>query len=229
MAQGAFVTYVRVSTASQGRSGLGLEAQREAITRYLNGGDWRIIAEHQEVESGRNDARPELDKALASARAHRCPILIAKVDRLTRSVAFLSRLLESGVEVRFCDLPQIEGPAGRFMLNQMVAVAELEAGLISARTKAALQAAKARGKVLGGDRGQVPSDTARAASTAAVKAKADARSADLAPIIAAIRATGIASARGIAKALTDRGIETPRGGSAWSTTQVSRLLARLDH
>jgi len=130
--------------------------------------------------------------------------------------------------VRFCDLPQIEGPAGKFMLNQMVAVAELEAGLISARTKAALQAAKARGKVLGGNRGQVPSDAARAASTAAVKAKADARSTDLAPIIAEIRADGITSARGIAKALTERGIETPRGSYTWGTTQVTRLLERLD-
>ncbi len=107
--RGGFVIYVRVSTDKQGRSGLGLEAQREAVRTYLNGGNWHIIAEHQEVESGRSDARPALDAALADARLHRCPLVVAKVDRLTRSVAFLSKLLDSGVEVRFADLPQIEG------------------------------------------------------------------------------------------------------------------------
>jgi DNA invertase Pin-like site-specific DNA recombinase len=104
------------------------------------------------VESGRRSDRPELDKALASARLHRCPLVVSKVDRLTRSVAFLSRLLDPGVDVRLADLPQIEGATGRFLLQQMVAVAELEAGTISTRTKAALAAAKARGRVLGGAR-----------------------------------------------------------------------------
>jgi DNA invertase Pin-like site-specific DNA recombinase len=120
------------------RAGVG----RASVANYLNGGDWHIIAEFTEVESGRRSDRPELDKALAAARIHRCPLLVAKVDRLTRSVAFLSRLLEAGVDVRFADLPAIEGPTGRFMLQQMAAVAELEAGMISARTKAALAAAK---------------------------------------------------------------------------------------
>ena len=138
------------SSERQGRSGLGLEAQQAAVANYLNGGDWRIVAEFTEVESGRRSDRPELDKALAAARLHRCPLVVSKVDRLTRSVAFLSRLLEAGVDVRFADLPQIQGATGRFLLQQMVAVAELEAGMISTRTKAALQAAKARGKALGG-------------------------------------------------------------------------------
>lgn len=154
MADGVFVAYYRVSTAKQGASGLGLEAQRKAVADYLNGGHWRIAAEFTEVESGRKAARPELEKALAAARLHKAPLIVAKLDRLTRSVSFLSRLLDAGVEVRFCDLPQIEGPQGRFLLNSMVAVAELEAGLISQRTKAALAAAKARGKRLGGDRGR---------------------------------------------------------------------------
>jgi DNA invertase Pin-like site-specific DNA recombinase len=123
-------------------------AQREAVSNYLNGGDWRIIGEFTEVESGRRSDRPELEKALAAARVHRVPLVVAKVDRLTRSVAFLSRLLEAGV-VRFADLPALEGPTGRFMLQQMCAVAELEAGFISDRTKRALAAAKARGKRLG--------------------------------------------------------------------------------
>lgn len=226
--RGDFVSYLRVSTERQGRSGLGLDAQREAVRTYLNGGKWRIIAEHVEVESGRNAARPALDAALAEARLHRVPLVVAKVDRLTRSVAFLSKLLDSGVEVRFCDLPQVEGPAGRFMLNQMVAVAELEAGLISARTKAALAAAKARGQALGGDRGARLTDEARKAGTAHRASKATDRARDLAPVIASLREAGITSATGIAKALTERGIPTARGAGEWTTIQVQRVLARLD-
>jgi DNA invertase Pin-like site-specific DNA recombinase len=104
------------------------------------------------VESGRKADRTALDSALAAARLHHAPLIVSKVDRLTRSVAFLSLLLEANVDVRFADLPQIEGATGRFLLQQMVAVAELEAGMISARTKAALAAAKARGTKLGGRR-----------------------------------------------------------------------------
>jgi DNA invertase Pin-like site-specific DNA recombinase len=114
-----------------------------------------------EVESGRTSDRPKLDAALKAARIRRCPVIVAKVDRLTRSVGFLHRLLDANVDVRFADLPQIEGATGRFMLTQMAAVAELEAGMISARTKAALAAAKARGKKLGGDRGVTLSDVLR--------------------------------------------------------------------
>ena len=112
---------------------LGLEAQRAAIATYLNGGSWRIVAEFTQFEVGRKSDRPALDKALGAARLHRCPLVVSKVDRLTRSVAFLSRLLEANVDVRFADPPQIEGATGRFLLQQMVAVAELEAGMISAR------------------------------------------------------------------------------------------------
>src|ERR1700686_1436624 len=119
---GKFVAYYRVSTERQGRSGLGLEAQRAAVANYLNGGDWRIVAEFTEVESGRRSDRPELDKALAAARLHRCPLLLSKVEHLTRSVAFLSRLLEAVVDVRFVALPQIEESTGRFLFQQMVAV-----------------------------------------------------------------------------------------------------------
>ena len=153
---GKFVCYYRVSTGRQGRSGLGLEAQREAVKTYLNGGNWTIVDEYTEVESGKNSDRPALEKALAAARLHRASLVVSKVDRLTRSVAFLSRLLEAGVDVRFADLPQIEGATGRFMLQQMVAVAELEAGMISDRTKKALAAAKKRGVKLGGNRGVMP-------------------------------------------------------------------------
>src|SRR5712664_3137865 len=140
MAQGRFVSYLRVSTAQQGRSGLGVEAQRQAVETYLNGGKWTLVKEFVEVESGKRADRPELAKALMLCRAHRAALVVAKVDRLTRSHDFLTRLNDSRVEVRFCDLPQLEGPTGRFLLQQMVSVAELEAGMIGDRTKKALAA-----------------------------------------------------------------------------------------
>lgn len=171
---GKFVCYYRVSTGKQGKSGLGLDAQKAAGTTYLNGGDWTIVDEYTEVESGKRSDRPALEKALAAARLHRASLVVSKLDRLTRSVAFLSRLLEAGVDVRFADLPQIEGATGRFLLQQMVAVAELEAGMISARTQAALAAAKERGKPLGGHRCVKPTAKMRAASTAALQKRADA-------------------------------------------------------
>jgi DNA invertase Pin-like site-specific DNA recombinase len=223
VSQGGFIAYYRVSTGKQGKSGLGIEAQRQAVANYLNGGNWRIIGEFTEVESGKRSDRPELDKALAAARVHQVPLVVAKVDRLTRSVAFLSRLLEAGVDVRFSDLPAIEGPTGRFMLQQLVAVAELEAGMISARTKAALAAAKRRGVKLGGDRGARLTAKARAAGKAALQAQARARATDLLPTIKELQAAGCESLRAIAAALEKRGIPAARGGT-WSAIQVARLL-----
>ena len=165
-----------------------------------------------------------LTQALAAARAHRAPLVVAKVDRLTRSLAFLSRLLEAGVDVRFCDLPQIEGPTGRFMLQQMASVAELEAGMIGARTKAALAAAKKRGVKLGGRRGSTLSLEAIAAGRAVQTARAASRGADLAPIVAELRAAGAASLAALAKGLNERGIPTARGTGIWQPAQVARLL-----
>lgn len=227
MADGDFVAYYRVSTARQGASGLGLEAQRAAVASYLNGGAWRILAEFTEVESGRKADRPELEKALHKARLHRVPVVVAKVDRLARSKGFLERIIESGVDVRFCDLPSIEGATGRFILQQMAAVAELEAGLISTRTKAALAAAKQRGQKLGGNRGVKLAAAAQEAGRAVQTARAAARGSDLAPVIAELRGAGIVSLGGIAQALNERGIPTARGGAGWSPVQVSRVLARL--
>lgn len=218
------IAYYRVSTAKQGHSGLGLEAQREAVVRYLNGDDSQVIAEFTEVESGKRSDRPQLEKALAAARLHRCPLVVAKVDRLTRSVSFLSRLLEAGVDVRFADLPAIEGPTGRFMLQQMAAVAELEAGLISSRTKAALAAAKARGKRLGGNRGSIVSDEARAIGRTIQIERARERAADLQPLIRDLREGGVASLSGIARILNEQGIPTARSGKYWTATQVARVL-----
>lgn len=224
--QGGFVCYYRVSTARQGKSGLGVEAQRAAVEAYLNGGDWKITAEFTEVESGKRSDRPELDKALAAARLHRVPLIVSKVDRLTRSVGFLSRLLDAGVDVRFADLPQIEGATGRFMLQQMVAVAELEAGMISKRTRDALAAARKRGKKLGGYRAgaKLTAKARKAANDANARIAAE-RAADLAPVIADLRAGGATSLRAIATGLNQRGIPTARNG-AWTATQVMRVIER---
>jgi DNA invertase Pin-like site-specific DNA recombinase len=171
--------------------------------------------------------RPQLAQALARCRVMGATLVVANVSRLTRSVAFLSRLLEAGVEVRFCDLPQIEGPTGKFMLQQMAAVAELEAGLIGDRTRKALAAAKARGVKLGNPGNLKNADTGRANGRAARTKKAKARTADLAPIIADLQAVGAMSLRQIAAGLNARGIRTPRGGE-WSAVQVSRVLDQLN-
>lgn len=234
MANGRFVSYLRVSTGRQGRSGLGLEAQRADVERYLNGGSWKLVAEFMEVESGRRADRPELAKALTTCRAHRAALVVAKVDRLARSQGFLSRLLEAGVDVRFCDLPQIEGPTGRFMLQQMMSVAELEAGLISARTKAALSAAKARGKKLGGlrtYRGTKTPAVGTAATAAYARAARTHKALDqaraIAPIIGRIDPDGSASLRTVAARLIDEGVPTPGGKSEWTAAAVARLRARL--
>jgi DNA invertase Pin-like site-specific DNA recombinase len=229
MAEGRFVAYYRVSTAKQGQSGLGLAAQQETVRHYLNGGDWALVAEFTEVESGKRSDRPALDAALRKARLHRVPLVVAKVDRLTRSLSFLTRLLDSGVEVRFCDLPKIEGPTGRFILQQMASVAELEAGFISDRTKKALAATKARGKKLGGFRGSVISKTARQAGADAMAARSAARASDLKPTIDELRGNGITSLTALAQVLTAKGIPTARGGSEWTAVQVRRVLARIDN
>jgi DNA invertase Pin-like site-specific DNA recombinase len=227
VSSGGYIAYYRVSTARQGRSGLGLEAQRSAVATYLNGGDWKIIDEFVEVESGRRSDRPELERALSAARLRRLPLVVSKVDRLTRSVGFLSRLLDAGVDVRFADLPQIEGPTGQFLLQQMVAVAQLEAGMISGRTKAALAAAKKRGTKLGGDRGYRITTKARLKGAAAVADKAAKRAADVMPVIEEIKASGTTSLRAIAVALNDKAIPTAAGGE-WTATQVARVVARAD-
>jgi DNA invertase Pin-like site-specific DNA recombinase len=225
---GRFVAYYRVSTSKQGNSGLGLDAQRAVVANYLNGGQWKLVGEFEEVESGKRSDRPELDKALAACRLHRAKLVVAKVDRLTRSVAFLSRLLEAGVDVLFCDLPAIEGPTGRFMLQQMVSVAELEAGMISARTKAALAAAKARGQKLGGYRASAKLTTEQSAMGRSVLVeRANRHAADVASTVKSLQAAGVTSLAGIAAALNERGIPTASGQGTWQAVQVSRVLARL--
>ena len=208
MAKGKFVSYLRVSTDKQGRSGLGLEAQREAVTRYLNGGSWTLAAEYLETESGKRNDRPKLMAALAHAKAIGATVVFAKLDRLTRNVDLLRALVASGVDLVFCDLPHVPpGAMGRFLLTQMASVAELEAGLISERTKAALAAAKARGVKLGnpnGARALRGKQTGNTEAVAALKAKADDRASNLRAIIANLRTQGINSARRIAQELNSR-------------------------
>ncbi len=227
MASGRFVSYLRVSTQRQGRSGLGLEAQRVAVESYLNGGKWKLVSEFVEIESGRRADRPELAKALDLCRAHRAALVVAKVDRLARSQGFLSRILEAGVDVRFCDLPQIEGPTGRFLLQSMMSVAELEAGMISARTKAALAASKARGKKLGGFRGRAGTAEDTAKARAARSAKAIEHAKVIGPLIDRIDPAGSASLRSIASRLTDEGVPTSRGSEQWTAAAVARVRLHL--
>jgi len=218
-----FIAYYRVSTGKQRKNGLDIEAQRQAVANYLNGGNWHMIAEFTEIESGKRSDRPALEKALAAARVHQVPLVVANLDRLTRSVAFLSRLRDAGVEVWFVHLPMVEGATGKLLLQQMVAVAELEAGLMSARTKAGLAAAKRRGVKLGGNRGARLTAKQRAAGRAVLMARARKRALNLAPTIAELRAAGCESLRDIAAGLDQRGIPTAKGGK-WSATQVMRLL-----
>jgi DNA invertase Pin-like site-specific DNA recombinase len=224
MAQGKFVAYYRVSTDKQGRSGLGLEAQQEAVRTYLNGGPWRLVGEVVEVESGKRNDRPKLGEALRLCRLHGATLVIAKLDRLARNVAFISNLMESGVDFVAVDLPQ----ANRLTVHILAAVAEHEAAMISQRTKDALAAAKARGRRLGGDRGNIRAVAAEGAarSRAARSAKARSKAADVAPIIAEVLASGLSSLRQMAGALNARSIPAPRGGD-WRAVQVKRVLERI--
>ena len=220
---GKFVAYYRVSTERQGRSGLGLDAQHEAVRAFLNGGDWHLLGEHVEVESGRNNDRPALAKALAICRMTGATLVVAKLDRLSRNARFLLSTVEGSGEggVIFCDLPQVPpGPVGRFLVTQMAAVAELEAGLISQRTKAALAAAKARGRRLGGWRGGQKVDPM--AGLQARQARATTFAASVGPLAAELRSGGL-SLRQVAAELTARRIRTPRGG-AWSAAAVRVVL-----
>jgi DNA invertase Pin-like site-specific DNA recombinase len=220
---GNFVAYYRVSTERQGASGLGLEAQQAAVLGYLNGGSWRLVAEVVEVESGKKANRPKLAEALRLCRLHGATLIIARMDRLARNVAFVSGLMESKVDFVAVDFPQ----ANRLTIHILAAVAEHEAKCISERTKAALQAAKARGVKLGGYRGGYFKPGTIAASRATRVAKADDRAALIAPVIEELHAAGVTSLGGIARGLMARRIPAPRGGAAWREAQVSRLLARI--
>jgi DNA invertase Pin-like site-specific DNA recombinase len=212
-----YIAYYRVSTARQGRSGLGIAAQKQAVWVHLNGK--RPLIEYTEVESGRRTDRPKLIEALAACRVHKAILVIAKLDRLARSVAFVSSLMEAGVEFEAVDFPQ----ANRLTIHILAAVAEHEARTASERTRVALAAAKARGAVLGGFRGRVGTSVDLAKARAVRTSKAAQRAIDLAPTIESLKSNGAGSLRGIAAGLNAAGIAAPRGG-AWSAAQVRKTM-----
>ena len=220
MAEGRFVAYYRVSTHGQGRSGLGLEAQRSAVRAYLDGGRWSLIAEFTEIESGKKNDRPKLLEAMRAAKRHKATLVIAKLDRLARSVAFIAQLMEAGVEFIAVDMPA----ANKLTVHILAAVAEHEREAISQRTKAALAAAKARGVRLGNptnlETAQQNSRTVRSKTSEQFVQNAM-------PIIKEIQATGLSSLRDITAALNARGVKTARGGE-WHPTQVKRVLDRAN-
>jgi len=214
----AYVAYFRVSTDKQGASGLGLEAQRAAVLDFINGNGDKLIAEYTEIESGKRNDRPQLAEALKLCRKEKAKLVIAKLDRLARNVYFVSGLMESGVDFVAVDMPE----ANKLTVHIMAAMAEHEREMISERTKAALQAAKARGVKLGSPDPKKGS----AIGVAVRKEQADQFAANVVPIIKEIQTSGITSNLGIAKALNARGIPTARGGQ-WFDSTVRNVIRRV--
>ena len=220
------MAYERVSTARQGASGLGLEAQRNAIDSFAALRQATILARFTEVESGKTSDRPELTRALHLARITGAVLIIAKLDRLSRNAAFLLTLRDSGVKFLACDLPE----ANELTIGIMALVAQAEREAISRRTKEALAVAKARGVRLGNPNGAEALRRAgkgAVALRAAVVANAERHAMDLAPVLEALRATGITTLRGIAAELNARGMRTRRGGQ-WHVSNVGNLLRRVN-
>lgn len=211
-----FVAYYRVSTERQGRSGLGLEAQQAAVASFINGGS-ELVGEFTEIESGKRNARPELAKAFEACRRHKAKLVIAKLDRLSRNLAFIATLMESGVEFVAVDNPH----ANKLTVHILAAVAQHEREMISERTKAALAAAKRRGVTLGNPQ------LAKAAKhgTAATKAAAKHFAANVLPVIRDIQAGGASSNTAIAAKLNERNVPTARGGK-WAHVQVAAIIGR---
>lgn len=209
-----YIAYYRVSTARQGQSGLGLEAQRKAIADYMHGGTWELRTEFTEIESGKNAQRPELRKALAICRKEKALLVIAKLDRLGRNVAFIASLMESKVEFVAVDNPH----ANRLMLHLLAAFAEHEREQISLRTKAALGAAKQRGIELGhhGKSVLAPQN----------KAAADAFALQMHPILTALQQEGYTTVRALCAILNAREIPTSRPGGKWHLATIHQVLQR---
>lgn len=219
------VTYYRVSTAAQGRSGLGLEAQRHAVEQFCRSRDCTVLAEFTEQESGKRNDRPELAKALHYAKVTGATLVIAKLDRLSRNAAFLLQLQDGGAKFVAADMPE----ACNLTVGILALVAQQEREAISARTKAALAAARDRGTKLGNPNGAAPLRRAgkgNAAAVDALKGRADRHAADLGPVVAHLRASGCTSLPALAKALNEQQFPTPRGGR-WHPSSVRNLLARL--
>ena len=222
---GKFVSYLRVSTKRQGESGLGLEAQRQAVALFLNGGNWQLVEEHVEVESGKHDHnRPSLLAALDACKVYGATLVIAKLDRLSRDAHFLLGLQKAGVKFVAADMPE----ANEMMVGVMSLVAQAERRMISERTKAALAVAKAKGVKLGNPNGAAP---LRAAATTETRAKGAAtnskKAGDFAERLRPVLSTmDNLSARAAAADLDRRGIATARGGK-WSAGKVITVRERL--
>jgi DNA invertase Pin-like site-specific DNA recombinase len=201
-----FVTYARVSTQQQGQSGLGLEAQRHAVTQYLGANQSAVIAEFVEVESGRKVNRPELAKALALCQGHQATLVVAKLDRLARNAAFLLTLRDSGVDFVCADMPQ----ANRFTIGIMAVVAEAESDAISARVRDGIAAAKERGVKIGTPGNLTNRDRRKGCRIANAhrRSAAHQRIWDLTPVVRELRAAGARSHEDLANALNERGIPT---------------------
>jgi DNA invertase Pin-like site-specific DNA recombinase len=219
------IAHLWVSTIGQGRSGLGLDGQRAAIQAFAASNGFTFVAEHVEVQSGKGadalDQRPQLAAALQAARklGKGTPVLVAKLDRLSRDVAFIAGLMAQKVPFIVAELGADADP---FMLHLYAALAEKERALIATRTKAALRAAKARGVTLGNPK----LAQAREAANSRKQAEADQTASRVMPVIESIRQAGATSLREIAAELEARGIRTPRGGTAWTAMAVKRILDR---
>jgi DNA invertase Pin-like site-specific DNA recombinase len=212
---GKFVAYYRVSTKRQGATGLGLDAQRRSVSDFLNGGT--LLDEFTDIESGRKDDRPRLAQAIALAKRQKATLVIAKLDRLSRRLSFVAKLMESGVRFVAVDNPS----ANELTIHILAAVAEAERKAISERTKSALAAAKRRGVVLGNPALR----QARKGALKAAQAAADQFAGNVTPVIRGIQSRGVTSLRGIAEALNARGLKTRRGG-LWTAVAVSRVVER---
>lgn len=219
------IAYYRVSTEAQGRSGLGLDAQRQAVTALCQTRGWQIMAEYTEVESGKNADRAQLQAALHHAKVTGGTLVIAKLDRLSRNAAFITALQDSGAKFIAADMPE----ANELTVHIMAAVAQAERQAIGKRTREALAVAKARGVKLGNPNGAAALRRAakgNIASLQAIKGNADAFATDLAPIVDRLRAEGLTSLPQIARGLNEGGYETARGGK-WHPSSVNNLLKRL--
>ena len=217
------VALYRVSTAEQGHSGLGLEAQQASVRAFAVAQGWTLVAEHSDIASGKDDRRAGFQAALLRCRQLGAILVAARLDRITRRAHTLSQLLEDGVSIRAADMPG----ADDLMMRVYAAMAQKERELISDRTRAALEAARARGTVLGGDRGYRPvrgPDASLAASARTLTAERGAHR--LAFEVEAVRAAGATSLAEMAQALNHRGVLPPRGRGSWTHTTVARVLAR---
>jgi DNA invertase Pin-like site-specific DNA recombinase len=222
MASTAVITYIRVSTAKQGSSGLGIEAQRQALKQFAKAEGLEPVREFVEIETGKGsdalDRRPQLKAALAAAKKLRCHVAVAKLDRLSRDVHFISGLMSHRVPFVVAELGADVDP---FVLHLFAALAEKERSLISTRTRQALAAAQARGVTLGSPK----LAQARESAVAAIKASADQHAANVLPIIKEAQKAGASTLRAVAEALNARGISTARGGS-WHAMSVKNILDR---